>query len=190
MPHTDQLIIQEIRSGNRNAFEQFFRVHYQALCGFACSYVKDADQAEEVVQEAFVNFWEKREELAVDRSLKSYFYTSVRNKCLNYLKHLKVRAEYEKQELLDQKVTAPVDEDDDQQLSNKLNQAMETLPERCKEVFTLAKVNGWKYQEIADALGISIKTVENQMTKALKLLRVELKALLAWALILVIERFW
>lgn len=86
-----QLIFSEIKQGNQQAFEKFFKMFYAPLCGFALGFLGDRDEAEELVQDTFVKLWEKRDEISIETSLKSYLYSSVRNACFNYLKHLKVR---------------------------------------------------------------------------------------------------
>ena len=86
--------LHNIRSGDEQAFEQLFRAQYPILCGYARKYLDDIDQAEEVVQEMFFNFWQKKEKLEINISLEAYLFRSVRNSCLNYLKHLKIREEH------------------------------------------------------------------------------------------------
>lgn len=163
-----------IKQGDESAFEQMFREHYQALCAFANSYLLDLDNAEEIVQNVFYKIWERRETLEINTSIKSYLFSSVRNACLNELKHDKVKQEHEgfvkatqsegkEDGLLEQK-----------ELGYEINEAIESLPERCKEVFKLNRLEGLKYREVAELLNISEKTVEHQMGKALKVLREKL----------------
>ena len=133
--------------------------------------------AEEMVQEVFVKFWEKCESIAPDSSVKSYLYRSVHNTCLNYIKHLKVRDNY-RQHMLVKMETEPhnlYDEDDGLNLERKIYDAIDELPPQCQKIFKLSRFEGLKYQEIADHLGLSIKTIEVQMGKALKVLREKLK---------------
>lgn len=168
---------QRIQNGDKPAFEEVFRTYYQALCNYACATVKDMDDAEEVVQNTFFNIWNKKEELEVRTSIKSYLYRAVHNECLNRIKHSKVRRLYAE----DQKAfMAGGYEDSSKQLHGKelgalINRAIDSLPEQCGNVFRLSRFENMKYQEIADHLGISVKTVENHMGKALKLLRDQLK---------------
>ncbi|MBN2669036.1 MAG: RNA polymerase sigma-70 factor [Bacteroidales bacterium] len=157
------------------AYEALFNQYYKMLVSFARSFVFDEDAAQEVVQNVFINLWHKRDAVSHDTSLKSYLYTSVRNRSLNYLRdNGKYRSEF-----LDEEITQAFE---DQVLPMELNdlqsdidKAMDLLPDKCREVFELSRFEGKKYQEIAEVLGISIKTVENQISKALKILREALK---------------
>ncbi|MDZ4665986.1 MAG: RNA polymerase sigma-70 factor [Bacteroidota bacterium] len=166
----------KIQSGDKDVFENVFKTYYQVLCNYACSTVKDMDEAEEVVQNTFFNIWNKRDVLEV-KNLKAYLYRAVHNDCLNKIKHAKVRQVY----AADYKATANVGYDDASQklqgkeLSSQINKAIDSLPEQCCNVFKLSRFEHMKYAEIAEYLGISVKTVENHMGKALKLLRVQLK---------------
>lgn len=180
------LIIEQIASGNQNAFEVVFKEHYEMLCRFAFTYIRDADDAEEIVQNNFVKIWEKREQLNIKTSIKSYLFSAIKNACLNKIKHEKVKAEY----AVEYKHTTSQIEDEVEEKSSvaeKIEIALNKLPERCREVFVLSRYEGLKYQEIADSLEISVKTVENQMSKALKILRVELKALISLLIIFILK---
>ena len=152
-----------------------FREYYQGLVNFGVSIVGDRDSSEEMVQLVFVNLWENREKIDTGKPLKSYLFTSVRNRCLNYLRDKKKYNSY----VLDLEIADTElvfnDEDDLSDVQKKIEDALQKLPEKCREVFILSKINGLKYREIADKLGISIKTVENQISKALRILREELK---------------
>jgi len=155
----------------------FFKKYYQPLCNHAYSFVQDKDEAEEVVQSAFLSVWEKRASLDIKTSLKSYLYTMVRNTSLNVIKHEKIKQKYvgealaveaRSHESVTQKVISA-------ELEEKIQQAMESLPEQCRLVFKLSRFEELKYAEIAEQLTISVKTVENQMGKALKIMREHLK---------------
>lgn len=173
----EALLVQQMKDGNKAAFEKLFHEHYQMLCRFGYRWVQDAEQVEEIVQEIFVGLWEKRETLTITGSFKSYLFSAIRNACLNHIKHLNVRAEHQTYvqatanpnlNSVDQQVQAS-------ELARAIADAVEELPERCKAVFKLSREEGKKYAEIAEELDISIKTVENQMGKALKMLRERLK---------------
>ncbi len=166
-----------ISKGDKRAFEEVFNTYYQLLCNYACSMLNDIDEAEEVVQNMFFNIWTKRESLQVNTSIKSYMYRATHNDCLNKIKHGKVRTVYAQ----DYKATMNSHHLDSSQLlqakelGHSINRAIGTLPEQCGQVFKLSRFENLKYQEIADRLNISVKTVENHMGKALKILRNELK---------------
>jgi len=155
----------------------FFKTYYQSLCNYAFSFIQDRDEAEEIVQSAFLSVWEKRETLDIRTSLKSYLYTMVRNTSLNVIKHEKIKQKYVGEALavedrsyegVSQKILSS-------ELEDKIQQAMASLPEQCRLVFKMSRFEELKYSEIADQLQISVKTVENQMGKALKIMREQLK---------------
>lgn len=169
-----------IRAGDQRAYESLFRAHYAALCGFAHKLLGDRDMAEEVVQNIYVQLWEKRDSIGVATSAKSYLYTATRNACLNHLDHLKVRNRF-----AEAVQAMPVAQADDaaaelelQELQARLHHAIDQLPERCREVFVLSRFESLKYDEIAQRLAISPRTVEVQIGKALKFLRDHLRDLL------------
>jgi RNA polymerase sigma-70 factor (ECF subfamily) len=177
MQVTDQEFFLEIQSGQIPAFEMLFKTHYQPLCRYANTYLKDPDGAEEVVQAAFIGFWEKRAMISIETSLKSYLYRAVRNACLNELKHEQVKQKYlAGQNHEGEKTSAPSDQlAIHEELEVQVRKAIDRLPEQCRLIFTMSRFEELKYQEIADQLSLSVKTVENQMGKALKLMRISLK---------------
>jgi RNA polymerase sigma-70 factor, ECF subfamily len=174
IPDTDILLA--IRQGNERVFETVFRKHYQALCNYACGILKDMDDAEEVVQSIFLKFWEQRQEIEINVSLKSYLYRAVHNTCLNRLKHLKIQETYRQYvgEYLDVTYDTATETLDKYELESRISEALEKLPEQCRIIFKMSRFEELKYQEIANQLGLSIKTVENQIGKALKIMRTEL----------------
>lgn len=177
MQESDQQVFLAIQSGQTPAFEMLFKTFYQPLCRFATTYLKDPDEAEEVVQAAFIGFWEKRKTISIDTSLKAYLYRAVRNACLNEIKHEQVKQRHIAGELLKPEAKSePADHlAIHVELEDKIRAAIQTLPEQCRLIFTMSRFEELKYQEIADQLNLSVKTVENQMGKALKIMRVQLK---------------
>lgn len=162
-----------------------FRKLYRPLCVHARTYLTSREEAEEVVQSVFIGFWEKRDTITIDSSLSSYLYRSVRNHALNVLKHDAVKrrhAEYA--------VTAMQESDESQfmleteELQRKISAALAKLPDQCGLVFRMSRYKEMKYAEIAQELGISVKTVENHMGKALKIMREELRDYLPVIIIL------
>jgi len=182
---SEKQVLETLRQGNESAFEMIFRTYYQPLCRYAYSFLRDKEEAEEVVQAAFIGFWEKQSKLAIETSLKSYLYRMIRNSCLNVIKHEKVKQQHVAHELAVMEVSHESVSQNVQanELEIKIAEAMKTLPEQCRIVFQLSRFEELKYQEIADQLQISIKTVENHMGKALKLMRVQLKEYLPLFLI-------
>jgi RNA polymerase sigma-70 factor (family 1) len=184
----EQQYWQHISNGDKNAYEFIFKRYYQSLCNYACSIIKDKDEAEEVVQNVFYIIWNKRLELSISTSIKSYLYRAVHNDCLNKLKHLKVKNSYS-QDFKNSNLN--VSENglstlERKELNIRIYQAIDSLPEQCGNVFKLSRFENFKYSDIAEELNISIKTVENHMGKALKLLRVKLADYLPIIFILLI----
>ncbi len=173
---SEQEIIGAIREGNERIFEEIFRKYYQSLCNYANSILKEMDEAEEVVQNLFLSIWEKRSDLEISISLKSYLYRAVHNHCLNRIKHLKVREEYQQYAVnfYDASYESVSQTVMKNELETKIEEAIKKLPEQCRLIFQMSRFEELKYHEIAEQLELSPKTVENQIGKALKILRVEL----------------
>ena len=190
---SDPEIVNAIRQGDEKAFEQTFRNYYPRLCNYACSLLKDEEESEEVVQTVFLTIWEKREDLEITLSLKSYLYRAVHNHCLNRFKHASVREVHREHTLhftsaSYESVTEVIHASE---LEERIEKAVSTLPEQCQKAFRMSRFEELKYQEIADQLGISIKTVENQIGKALKILRTELAdylPTLLWPVYFILEQ--
>ena len=183
MRSSKSYIHDRLEDGDIKAFEMLYNEQYTSLCHFAQRFVFDLDTAREIVQDVFVRIWEKRTSLPVEISLKTYLYTSVRNKCLDYLKHLNVEYEFEKKrikEILEpgsnsyNTIDHPLDGLITKELENAIKEAIEDLPEKCREIFELSRFKGLKYREIAEELSISVKTVETQMSRAIEALKKKL----------------
>ncbi len=163
----------------KKEFEEIFRTHYGELCSYAFTFTKDLDDAEEVVQDIFVKLWENKKKINIKTSIKSYLYSSIRNRCLNTIKHIEIREKYKefnKQEIeLDENLQE--NEIEKTEMEQKVRNLIDNMPEKRRRVFIMSRYNGLKYKEIAEELSISIKTVENQMGKAMKFLRKELTEL-------------
>lgn len=166
-----------VSGGDERAFEHLFRKYYRPLCTYACTLVRDKDEAEEVVQTVFYNLWKKRESLNIDGAVKPYLYRAAHNDSLNRLKHQKVKREYAGDYLktAEQRSADASGRLQAKELDQRIHRAIDSLPEQCRQVFRLSRFGHLKYSEIADKLEISVKTVENHMGKALRLLREQLK---------------
>lgn len=175
LPEHSQL--QALSEGDITTFEMLFRTFYQPLCNYAYSFLRDREGAEEVVQSTFLLVWEKRETLGIRTSVKPYLYAMVRNACLNVLKHEKIKQRYAGEEIAmaDRSYESVGHTIASNELEYQIKVAMDELPEQCRLVFKLSRFEELKYAEIAEQLGISVKTVENHMGKALKLMREKLK---------------
>jgi RNA polymerase sigma-70 factor (ECF subfamily) len=161
---------------DKAAFEKLFRSFFPGLVLFARKYVPDQDTAKEIVHNVFLNLWEKRGKVDAGSPLKSYLFTSVHNRCLNFIRDQKKfdRDESHFQRMESTEFTDGTDRLEEQELEQRIFDALQALPEKCREVFTLNRFEGLKYAEIAEKLDISVKTVEAQMSKALRILREKL----------------
>lgn len=179
-------LLEAIREGDETAFEMIFKEYYQSLCRYANSFLSDREEAEEVVQASFIGIWEKRNTLQINTSLKAYLYQAIRNRCLNVIKHEKVKQQHAQHQvvMMPNHDEATADTVLSNELEKKIYLAMQALPEQCRLVFKLSRFEELKYQEIADQLNISVKTVENQIGKALKIMREQLREYLPIILLL------
>jgi RNA polymerase sigma-70 factor, ECF subfamily len=170
-------LITTLQAGDITAFEMLFKTYYQPLCNYAYSFVQDRDEAEEIVQATFMSVWEKREALSIHTGVKPYLYAMVRNASLNVLKHEKIKQQHVVGELAvaEKSVESVTRTVMASELEGRIYKALDKLPEQCRLVFKLSRFEELKYAEIAEQLDISIKTVENQMGKALKIMREQLK---------------
>jgi len=157
---------------DQGSFEKLFREYFPTLMAFAKKILVEEDDAREVVQQVFITIWEKRQEIDLSVSLKSYLFTSVHNRSLNMIRDRKKFSGAEVPDVPGKWDVSNVIES--MELEEKIMEVIGTLPEKCREVFELSRFDGLKYNEIADKLDISVKTVENQMSKALKILREKL----------------
>ena len=175
---------------DKRFFEHVFREYFTPLTYYAHKFVRDGDTAKEIVHSVFISIWEKADEITLDRPLKSYLYTSVHNRCLN---HIRDHGRFHAEDVSDLDYINELGDSDNDRIEQeeteaRILRAINKLPDRCAEVFKLSRFEELKYSEIADRLKISHKTVENQMTKALKILREDLKDLLVLLLIWLITK--
>lgn len=186
MKLTDEKLVENLKDGDIKAFENLFRRYYGFLCSYAYKTVKDSANAEEIVQEFFVRLWEKREQLSIDTSVKNYFFRSIRNQCINAIQHDKIKARYAQKVISETEIDFSNDDSFvELELSEKINESIQALPEKRREIFLLSREEGLKYREIAEKLNVSVKTVETQMSQAIKFLRDKLKKYSAFLFI-----FW
>ena len=177
---------QELIYYDESSFERMFKAHYKALHAYASVILRDETVAEEIVQNMFLKLWEKRHQIGIQTSMKAYLYPCVYNDSLNHLKHLKVRANYETYSgyAMKGETVHPAKDLAVKELERQLHDALNELPEQCRTIFQLSRFEEMKYREIADQLGLSIKTIEKQMGKALKALRLHLAEYLTIILLL------
>lgn len=168
-------LIERLRQGDEAAFDAIFREWYPSLVRSAESIVRSRAVAEEVVQDVMLELWRRRESLAKDSSPQAYLFQSTRNRALNHIRHERVEQKSEPELIRQTEMTASAHSQlVEEEIEAALKTAVSELPDRCREVFELSRTHGLKYAEIATTLGISVKTVEAQMGKALRTLRVKL----------------
>jgi len=159
------------------SFEVLFRQYYQMLCSYAFRFVNDTDTAEEIVQDLFYKLWEKRTELQINTSVKSYLYSAVHNRCLKFIEHRKVENKYKNYYLTHESEidSEPQNASGINELQGIIDLTIDSLPDRCGRIFRLNRFEGLKYHEIADLLNVSVRTIEVRIGKALHLLRYHLR---------------
>ena len=176
---------------NETTFEQLFNKHFRELHAYAFSIVKDWDNAEEIVQGLFLKLWEKNEWAHIQTSIKSYLYKSVYHDSLNYLRRQNIHLRYQNSTAYSMKtyINDTAGKLKLSELEQHLQLALNKLPEKCRAIFYLSRFEELKYQEIADQLAISIKTVETHMGKALRILRIEMKEFLPIIILMLLNVF-
>lgn len=173
---------------NPALFENVFKSHYKSLHLYALSLVKDNVVADEIVQNVFYKLWKKRAQIKIETSITAYLYRAVYYESLNLIKHAKVSGNYIKYVGKNAEGHEnPTDNASLKELQQKIDIAVNELPEQCRAIFQLIRFEELKYREAADKLGISIKTVENQMGKALRVLRSKLAEFLPVLILLFIS---
>jgi len=171
----NEQLIPLLLAGDESTFESVYKHFLRPLHVYAIAIMKDEDRAEGMVQNVFLKLWDKKERLSFSGSLQAYLYGAVYHECLNYLRHEKVKIKHQQHVVYTRGNNG--EENGNMELMDlreKLAVALNELPEKCRTIFQLSRFEELKYQEIADRLQISIKTVEAQMGKALKILRVKL----------------
>ena len=162
-----------IAEGNEQAFDKLFTDWFGKLYTYAFSVLRDEAMAEEAVQAVFCRVWEKRDQLQVRSSLKAYLYGSVYHECMNWHRHEKYVKAHRSYVMRSEQpsVNNASGKAELGELEIRLKQALDELPEQCRAIFQLSRFGGLKYREIAEQLDLSVKTVEAQVSRALKELR-------------------
>ena len=165
-------LFDRLRNGDEKAFDALFRDWYPSLVRASESIVQSRAVAEEIVQDVLLELWRRRESLVSSSSPQAYLFQSARNRSLNHVRHERVVKEGEpyakRPESMEPMAHAQMVESE---MQLAVTRAVAALPDRCREIFELSRTHGLKYNEIAEVLGISVKTVEAQMGKALRILR-------------------
>lgn len=166
-------IFELIKNSDRKAYEQLFKMYYTPLVSFARNIIRDTDAAEDLVQEVFVKIWERKHTIDIKTSVKAYLYMAVKNHCLNKLKAEQRNAFLNDEMADDARVATNNTEEyaNTIELSKHIDNALSLLPPKCAAIFKMSRFEDKTYKEIAESLELSVKTVENQMGKALSILR-------------------
>ena len=181
----------EVAPSPEIVLKRLFDAQFHQLVLSSFGYVKDYDQAQDIVQDTFVKVWQQYDRVKEVKDLKGYLFRAVRNSSMNFLRHVEVREKFvdEAKSLGEENASSPEEELSKEATLNKVHEAVNQLPEPWKEAFILSKYNRLKYHEIAEEMGVSPKTVEKYMSKSLQFLRKELKDLF-WIGLVLLDRFF
>ena len=170
---------------SEKAIDWLFRTHYSYLCKVVYKIIPDTNLVEDLVQEVFYEVWKKQGQININTSVKAYLRRAAVNRSLNYIRDQKIKFEQdEKVPLLESREASITQKIEAEDLKALIDESIDALPERCRVVFVLSRFEEMSYKEIAEELGISIKTVENQISKALKFLRKALGPYVQFVLLL------
>jgi len=174
--YSDEELMQEIKADNMFAFDVLFRKYSKKLSKFGFSILKSTEDTENLIQDVFLNLWENRNKVVKDSAIKSYIFTLTHNSAISIIRKKARESEFvEYLKSMQEISVAPVNMELEYiELTNKLDEILKALPPRQKEVYLLHKVEGLKYSEIAERLSISVNTIENHMSRALKTIREKL----------------
>jgi RNA polymerase sigma-70 factor (family 1) len=177
----------QISTDFKNNFDRIYVDYYPRMLRFAKEYVIFEEDAENIVQDIFMILWEKRAFLNVEVSLTTYLFALVKNKCLNYLQHKRVASEFQAEMALKLSALEKLDEtfSSEEEIEQIIRAAIDRLPPHCRDIFIKSRMEGKRYVEIANEMNISVNTVENQISIALRKLRVDLKDYLPLLLFLI-----
>lgn len=179
MNYSDKDIIRRIRQGDKDVFKTIYNIYYQRLILYAVSYVNDKDVAEDIVQELLFHLWEKHPEIEIVTSLSSYLYRAIHNRCIQFLRHKKVVARYQDRHILKIKEAEIMLKYSNDFTFNEIDdirkRIFNSLSPKTKKIFHLSRNEDKNNKEIAEALDLSVKSVEYHITKALKSFQLALK---------------
>lgn len=174
------------RNGDENIFELIFDENYERIVGFCMQFIPDIDEAKNIAQQSFIKLWLNRGELKTTGGINAFLYTAAKTECLNFLRHEKYKQQFraqtiqEKERQLNAEILESFQFDRLEfiELEEMIDTALQKLPERCRLVFEKSRFEGKKNREIAEELDIALKSVESNITRAIKILRKELKDIL------------
>jgi RNA polymerase sigma-70 factor, ECF subfamily len=184
MDSEEEIIWEKIQKKDTKTFESYYKLHYKSFFLMACRYLKNVEQSEEIVNDVFLKIWEDGSTMTIESSLKSYLYRAIINRCLNEIQKNKRELNMAVDLFNSQDESYELRQIEENELKIILYKAIEKLPDQCKKVFELSRFEELKQQEIADKLGISIKTVKNHITHALKELSKSVSGFIVTSLII------
>jgi RNA polymerase sigma-70 factor, ECF subfamily len=181
----EKFLIQGLRKQDKAVFDLIFTYYYSGLCAYVNQFVENHDTSEDLVQEFFVRLWLNATELHITTSLKSYFFASVKNRAFDFLKHEKIKTSYANKAKKNTETGRLIEnwEFTEAELRELIEKGIEKLPPRTREIFTMSRFRGISNDDISEQLDISKRTVEVQISSALKIMRKELRDYLPAALI-------
>ncbi len=193
----DDFFFHRFKKGDELAFEKIFKSNHHQIIGFCNQFINDKDKSKSLAQETFINLWINREKIETINGIKAFLYTYAKSSCLNYIRHKKVISKYEdkqlqlKEDQLNREVLESLDFSSLEftEFEELIKQSINKLPEKCRQVFTMSRFEGKMNKEIAENLNISIKSVEANMTRALKTLRSDLSEYLPVILVQLIMQY-
>ncbi len=173
---------------DKESFEALFRLYFRPLTAFSSKFVKDTDIAKSIVHDVFVKLWEKREMIDVNKKVKSYLYTSVNNRSLN---HIRDNKKYTSTESFQEHLPDSLSQDFNDtftaaEIQQRISLTLDSLPPKCRKAFELSRFEHKKYKEIAEELGVSVKTIETHISKALKAMRKNLAEYLTISMLFIL----
>ena len=166
----DLFVIENLKKGDKASFESIYNKYSEDVYYVALGYLKNKEESEDMTQKIFTKLWENKSKLSVDTSLKYYLHKATINNCLNYLRHEKVKRQFEDALAYENSIETP-SSDEISALIDEVNIAIDKLPEQCRKIFVLSCVVGMKQHEIAEELDISINTVKMHKKIAYKRIR-------------------
>ncbi|WP_235295923.1 RNA polymerase sigma-70 factor [Portibacter marinus] len=171
--YTDKELVAFLNDSDDGAIEKIFKQYYSYICSAVYKIIPDPNLTEDLAQDVFYELWRKREKIQITSSLKAYLKRAAINKALNYIRSKKMKFDNDDDDaVVNISVRSSEKSLEAMELQEIINDAIDTLPEKCRIVFMMSRFEEMSYKEIAAALEISIKTVENQISKALKILKI------------------
>lgn len=181
---SEEKMIILLKEGDLTAFNVLFNAFYYQLYFYCRKYISDPDDAKDLLQNVFLRLWEKRGEIEIEVSLKAYLFRSVHNECLNYIRSTRLNlslSDIDNELILheENKLNTPDIETESNEIEREIDSIINKLPEQCRRIFTMSRMKGMKNKEIAKLLSVSVRTVDTQIYRALKVLKKELKEYLS-----------